>query len=412
MAFGQQAAPDILSSSSSAAADEDDDTSDEGEQQPQQLMALFAIGSKAEHSCCPNLTWTTNNGKMECVSECWIHPGDRLSISYVANVFERPCQERRAALQENKFFLCNCQRCRGLDNCRTLWCNCKENGILLWSGQKKAWVCTSCDRSQIRDEFLTSSLQAEAELEERIQELEWRIHNEQPCQTLLHEILAVTKSDRWKATLHPSHFLNVSVYKLISTASALIANVQMMQESFPPPIAKFSPLLRLFAVALLKQIKWVEKSIYIAREGLDLQNLVSCEGLLKDSFGNGKKCSDLDYQEEKEDGMKEWYSHFSAEGADTSQVSALLDVLCCDEYPEYEAILGESGTGSHVADSAFHAGQNLILAGNPDLALKLYKRYSPCIQRCTSVSVDDRARLRTFVNSNGQENPFESPLAY
>ena len=369
---------------------------------PNQKMALFSIGSKTEHSCCPNLTWTTQRRKMECVAETYIEPGDRLSISYVSNVFERPCQERRDVLQENKFFYCNCNRCRSLDACRPLWCHCREGGVLLWSGQKKKWVCTSCEQTKERDLFLVSAIQVETELETLIQKYKWKIDND-PRPSLLDEIIQLTTTDQWQNTLHPLHWLNASAYKLISTTSALRTNMQMMEESYPPPLSKFSPLLRLFSLALLRQIGWLERSVSLAREALAIEDLGTCEELFK---GGGES-----------DNVGGGYLQFSTKGANKDDLIVAVADLCksIDSISENgeekkEDIASREVAGSEVAVSVFHAGQNLILTGDSDLALRLYKVYDLCIQRSSTIGADDKSRLRTFLSTNGHENPFVFPF--
>jgi hypothetical protein len=227
------------------------------------------------------------------------------------------------------------------------------------------WVCTSCSQSHEREKFITSAVQVESELDRKIQEYQWKVHNEPAHPDLLREIVLFATSELWKETLHPLHWLNVSAYKLIGTTAALYANMQMMEESYPPPLSKFSPLLRLFALALLRQIAWLEQSVVIARKGLTFQDLISC----KKKLGNRAN----------ENAMELHVTELSPVGADTSQVLAVLNELCKDseslssatEEKKEDASLRE-GVGSEVANSVFHAGQNLILAGDPELALRLY----------------------------------------
>ena len=77
-------------------------------------LALFAIASKANHSCDPNCGHSTQvGGTMRYYAMRPIAKGQQVTISYLSNLWSTSQVERRAALLEQKCFICGCPRCSG-----------------------------------------------------------------------------------------------------------------------------------------------------------------------------------------------------------------------------------------------------------------------------------------------------------
>ena len=85
------------------------------------FAALYRIGSKVEHSCFPNVSYSSKTGGLVYTATRPIEPGDRLSYSYSDGAaLDCPVEERQAEMQRCKAFLCRCSRCEGPDFCRPL----------------------------------------------------------------------------------------------------------------------------------------------------------------------------------------------------------------------------------------------------------------------------------------------------
>eukprot|EP00798_Chlamydomonas_sp_ICE-L_P012388 gene12388-15581_t len=102
--------------------------------------ALFEIGSKVEHSCFPNVTYSSKSGQLVYTATQAIAAGERVTFSYIPYI-EVPEQARRNALFMSKSFLCECARCEGPDMCRPLQCpDCKDGVVLRTSPRWSALI--------------------------------------------------------------------------------------------------------------------------------------------------------------------------------------------------------------------------------------------------------------------------------
>ena len=108
--------------------------------------AFFHYGSKAEHSCCPNVTNSTTSGILKYTAIRNIAVGERISFAYLSLI---DCtDDRRVALLDQKNFMCSCKACIGEDHfrgikCPKSGCNC----IALQQIQNvpnKVWNCAIC----------------------------------------------------------------------------------------------------------------------------------------------------------------------------------------------------------------------------------------------------------------------------
>jgi hypothetical protein len=95
------------------------------DQVSEESAALFLFGSKVEHSCCPNVAYSskTSDGLMEYKVIHPIKAGENVSFSYILDVFTSPTHERRQKLLLQKDFVCMCDRCKGPDFSRVAQCH-------------------------------------------------------------------------------------------------------------------------------------------------------------------------------------------------------------------------------------------------------------------------------------------------
>ena len=91
------------------------------------LAALFDLGSKAAHSCHPNIEYSSKQFYgLEYRAIRPIVKGDYLLYSYIGDLWTSSQVERQNALLTTKFFFCKCTRCHGKDDTRAVTCTkCK-----------------------------------------------------------------------------------------------------------------------------------------------------------------------------------------------------------------------------------------------------------------------------------------------
>ena len=89
--------------------------------------ALFELGSKAAHSCNPNIEYSSKQFYgLEYRAIRPILEGDYLLYSYIGDLWTSSQVERQNTLLMSKFFLCKCTRCDGKDDSRAVTCTrCK-----------------------------------------------------------------------------------------------------------------------------------------------------------------------------------------------------------------------------------------------------------------------------------------------
>ncbi|KAG1661153.1 hypothetical protein FOA52_002528 [Chlamydomonas sp. UWO 241] len=92
--------------------------------------ALFALASKMEHSCAPNVRYSIATGAIVYTATAHITAGQRVCASYISGL-EQPRDTRRAQLLTSKAFSCCCTRCEGPDHVRPLPCPSCGNGVAL-----------------------------------------------------------------------------------------------------------------------------------------------------------------------------------------------------------------------------------------------------------------------------------------
>ena len=208
-------------------------------------LALFALGSKAAHSCAPNCFYSSRReaGKLQYVAARALAEGEAITFSYLAEEVATPRAKRRAQLLETKFFVCRCARCAGRDDCRGLRCGACKAGTLLCADADEAlatsWACARCGEAPALT-WLQAQLRAESQLTTRHAALDELLLSGAALRRgpgdmdALHKVAA--------AVLAPTHWLAAAAAQLRVTwaASQRAALVQSLGEGrpgAPPPVA-------------------------------------------------------------------------------------------------------------------------------------------------------------------------------
>ena len=107
--------------------------------------AMFDLGSKMSHSCSPNMSFTTQDGRLVYRAIKSVTPGEQLTISYLpATYMHVSTQLRRGQLEFSKFFTCACERCVAPDSTR--WMLCPQEGCESYviRSENGSWACSKC----------------------------------------------------------------------------------------------------------------------------------------------------------------------------------------------------------------------------------------------------------------------------
>ncbi|KZO96304.1 SET domain-containing protein, partial [Calocera viscosa TUFC12733] len=75
----------------------------------QEVLGIFQIGSRINHSCSPNTTRYFTGVRFEFRAVRTIEIGEEVTITYI-DAF-RPCRERQAFLWKHWRFSCHCDAC-------------------------------------------------------------------------------------------------------------------------------------------------------------------------------------------------------------------------------------------------------------------------------------------------------------
>lgn len=112
---------------------------------PAPRVALFRLGSKVAHSCLPNLMYSSKNenGGLRYIAIRPIRAGDRVTCSYIGNIWGTPTYERRARLRDRYAFVCHCARCDDLDRTRGVRCP-RDNCSRVAMPNDASWSCADC----------------------------------------------------------------------------------------------------------------------------------------------------------------------------------------------------------------------------------------------------------------------------
>jgi len=100
--------------------------------------------------------------------------------------------------------------------------------------------------------------------------------------------------------------------------------------------------------------------------------------------------------------IQEDYLSFSHSSVRVEVVAALVEHVCDNN------LRGDLGTLCLLP--AYHAGQDLILADQKELALKLYQRFEIPFEHWKGLSNESRDKIKIFLESEGTTNPFGNYL--
>ncbi|KAF0404148.1 SET domain-containing protein [Gigaspora margarita] len=147
--------------------------------------AIFAIGSKMNHSCEANTFYQSidNQVGIHTVAK-EIRKGDQITTNYLGKDTIFSTGTRQKILQRTKLFQCDCPRCtEKLDISRGLPCpnNCPIDGYIYWhpstpNDRQSHWICDTCN-SRIDDNnpYLNELLVKEKHIEQQIIALNERL---------------------------------------------------------------------------------------------------------------------------------------------------------------------------------------------------------------------------------------------
>jgi hypothetical protein len=119
-----------------------------GHQYQQTNVAIFIMGSKLSHSCVPNVAYssTADDGCLEYIMLQPIKKDDEITFSYLSDIYETSTIDRQKLLWETKSFYCSCQRCSGLDYCRSVKCPICSSTVVacqyVHNNPKIDWIVT------------------------------------------------------------------------------------------------------------------------------------------------------------------------------------------------------------------------------------------------------------------------------
>jgi len=345
---------------------------------PKEFSALFARGSKVEHSCHPNLTFDTNDGKLQYVATRAIPKGGRISISYQTAPCEKPRRARQEFLRMNKDFTCGCHRCQGPNECNPYLVSClvcnNFASVAFSYGADNEVRCVAC-QSALPSGSAQPQKDSEKSFEQRLDEVlaglqSGAVVDEGPG--------ALTKliklQNEMAATLHPLHWLHPKGYRLISSAAASFARHQMKQRR-KGYAAGTTECLYLSTTALLFQARWVRQIASVLGGQCTLQEMAT--------------------QNRSTPRMPESPS--------LQSLQAVADDLCEKDVATQTI---------YMAHPLFHAGQDWLLCGDAVHVAKLYKCFWPLFESWIRLSDEDREKMLLLIESEGKENRFGNHLLF
>jgi Zn-finger protein len=330
--------------------------------------ALYAIGSKIEHSCAPSLTFSTSDlGLLQFFADEPIAKDERLTCSYAPTVYQMPRKERREFLQENKQFHCNCQRCLGPDDCSPLKCAECGKGALFQGGDG-LWSCSSCSWNGSTSQSIRRQMQEQDSVDASLEGIKRLMEEGSISPDILKDCKDLEA--RVYEKFHPLHWLYAKVWEILTSMAASVARMNLL-EGLPPTHMRTQALLAESSLAQLKHAIWLRQISSIVHGVSELQDVAR----------------DL-----------EWGSQISS----TATLDGTLDALISDDQPLREK--------AAVVQLIFQAGLDLLLAGYNNKVASLYRRYQPLFARWESLSEDNRSKINILVESEGRENRFPNHL--
>lgn len=224
--------------------------------------ALYATLSRMEHSCVPNLSYSSKldagAGRLTAIRP--ISSGDHLSLSYIDNPWVLPTALRRAQLYDGFAFFCRCSRCAGPDTARSVLCTKPCGGLATpLNADDPVWRCTMCNLCVDKMYVLAAEAKVKVSL---------AAMHERNVRTLSAPEEAAELVDDASRTLSPLHWLTLRASRdleqlLSSHAHSLLSVARIAAEMGFLGMARAHPRdvgrLRIQAVAVsVASIKAVE----------------------------------------------------------------------------------------------------------------------------------------------------------
>eukprot|EP00927_Polykrikos_kofoidii_P066632 TRINITY_DN62194_c0_g1_i1.p1 TRINITY_DN62194_c0_g1~~TRINITY_DN62194_c0_g1_i1.p1 ORF type:complete len:531 (+),score=84.33 TRINITY_DN62194_c0_g1_i1:52-1644(+) len=131
---------------------EDEHTTGEGDSKEVEQIALYHIGSKAQHSCAPNCAFRCVAGQLVYTALADIEVGDQVTFSYCLDWrdLQLPTFLRRELVKSRRGFDCLCRRCSDpCDRSRALPCSacgCSRTFLPEEPTKQRSawWFCQAC----------------------------------------------------------------------------------------------------------------------------------------------------------------------------------------------------------------------------------------------------------------------------
>ncbi|CAB9508974.1 Inherit from KOG: Set and mynd domain containing [Seminavis robusta] len=338
--------------------------------------ALFALGSKVEHSCAPNLNYATEHGKLQYTAIRPIANGERISISYDTPKFSHPRKQRREFLQMSKEFTCRCRRCRGPDECSPYQFSCptcSSSSIAFSNESGDEYFCISC---QFTLPSSNSGIREQKELENSLsQQLETEQSNMQAGvfdKKMISRMVALLNT--MTQQLHPLHWLLPQGCDLMSSMATSVARLDMKGGQSPT-----SPMVR--TLLYLSTLSWLNQACWWQRMGA-----VAYQDMeLKDAVRDSKTPAPL----------------LLTENPTLHTVETMAEQVC-----------ENLSTNSFVnmAHPIYHAGQDWLLAGHAPQVARLYQAFMPIFQQWNKLGDETRDNIAVLVQTEGATNEFPNHL--
>lgn len=138
--------------------------------------ALFELASLVNHSCKPNVAYSTYDEHMRFIATEPIEMNEQIRATYLSDLLIKPRQIRQRKLFDTKDFVCRCERCLGVDDCRGFRCAAVKRGscnsIVYQSNSGESWSCSVCSISVNDEKAQTFIRMVESRLLDRFNTLE------------------------------------------------------------------------------------------------------------------------------------------------------------------------------------------------------------------------------------------------
>mmetsp|Transcript_3609 Transcript_3609/g.7980 ORF Transcript_3609/g.7980 Transcript_3609/m.7980 type:complete len:508 (+) Transcript_3609:85-1608(+) len=338
--------------------------------------ALYVLASKVEHSCAPNVTSDiTQLGMVEYQAQIPLNEGERITYSYMSDIYRHPRSDRRGFLESNKNFTCHCKRCSWFDECNPFKCpGCGEQAMFEGGGsgryKESTYYCLSC-KKEVSDsnESILSQIAMCANFESGLAEVQEMLQMgdldmaKETCLMIYEDIAAYHTSQL--------HWLYPTVWKLASETYASLACMFMQNQDMSPDHPTVAECLRMSGYLLLLEAKWTEQTISVIRGWTNI----------KDAAIERGTCHTIELNQ-------------------IPPVSEVIEGLASDTTPD-----------SAVTQSIYRAGLDLLLVRSlrEDVA-KLFEKYWESLKSLQDLNEGERTWIAVLIKSKGGDNRFPNHL--